>query len=208
MLRLFGGISPTCGNEAGGQTVTITGTNFTTAPAMTVSIGPGACTAVNVLNASTLTCLTPAGANGFKNVVVSNTYGSDTLVNGFRYFPVTNQPFNGADRPTDSLTAPVDTTLIASGNAGQLILLFYSLGGGPLPTPYGIAGLNLPAIYLFAANLNAEGYLLIPLSLAAGYGPLDLYFHVLGTDNVGKIMWAYGGNNPNGTGSVWYHLNN
>ena len=44
--------------------------------------------------------------------------------------------------------------------------------------------------------------------LPAGYGPLDLYIHSLGFDGAGKVVWAEGGNNPNGTGSVWYHLNN
>jgi hypothetical protein len=201
-------VSPTCGKEAGGQTVTVTGANFTTSPAMAVTIGGTACTGVNVVNAGTLTCNTPAGADGFMDVAVSNTYGNDTLVDGYRYFPVTNLPFNGADVPTDSLNTPAETVLIASGNAGNMFLVFYSAGGGPVSTPYGNAGLDVPIVYLFAANLNAEGYLTMPVNLPSGYGPLDLFVHLLGLDNLGNPVWSYGGNNPNGTGSVWYHLNN
>jgi hypothetical protein len=201
-------VSPKCGKEAGGSAVTLTGSHFTTSPAMTVTIGGAACTAVSVVNSTTLTCNIPAGTDGWEDVAVSNTNGSDTMVDGFRYFPVTTMPFNGTDVPTNSVDTPAQTTLIASGNPGALFLAYFSAGAGPLPTPFGNAGLDNPIVYLFAANLNAEGYLLLPVSLPSGFGPVDLYLHLLGADNLGKPAWSFGGNNPNGTGSVWYHLNN
>ena len=87
-------------------------------------------------------------------------------------------------------------------------LAFFSYGGGPQTTPYGTMGLDFPFYYLFSSNLNTQGYALIPLTLSAGFGPFDFYIHILGLDSGGNIVWSTGGNNPNGSGSVWFHLNN
>ncbi|MHC4529920.1 MAG: IPT/TIG domain-containing protein, partial [Planctomycetota bacterium] len=90
-------ISPNNGPQAGGTSVTITGTNFT----QTLSAGPtvkiGGISASNVVLVSTtsITCNTPAGTPGAKDVVVSMpdyispaTSGSSaTLTGGFTYNP-------------------------------------------------------------------------------------------------------------------------
>jgi len=203
-------ISPLCGPEAGGTLVTVTGDNFTINPSMAVSIGGSACTGINVLDSTTLTCNTPAGVNGWHEVFVENSNGNATLpaTSGFRYFPVTHLPFNGSNIPSESLNTPVVPTLIVSGNPMTPFISFFSLGGGPMSTPFGNAGLSNPFYNLFTSVIGSEGYFYLPLSLPAGYGPLDIYIHVLGLDNLGKPLWAYGGNNPNATGSIWFHLNN
>lgn len=201
-------IEPKCGMETGGTAVIVKGANFTVSPPMSVKIGGDWCTSLSWVDESTITCTAPAGINGFKDVVVTNIYGSDTLNGGYRYFPVNGYPFNGADVSTESLNTPAETTLIVSGKPLHMVLAFLSFGGGPLPSAFGNAGLDYPFIYLFTASLNASGYLLVPFDAPAGYGPLDVYVHTLGYDGSGNIVWANGGNNPNGTGSVWYHLNN
>jgi len=89
----------------------------------------------------------------------------------------------------------------------SLYIAFYSAGGGPLPTPFGIAGLDHPMIGILAAGLNEQGYDLLPVVPPAGWaGFKDFYIHVLGMSVTGKPVWATGGNNPNGSGSIWFHL--
>ncbi len=78
------GISPSSGPTAGGTPVTITGSGFTS-PA-TVRIKGVLATSVVVVNANTLTAVTPAGTAGSVDVsvVVSGNQGG-TLVGGYAY---------------------------------------------------------------------------------------------------------------------------
>jgi hypothetical protein len=163
---------------------------------------------MEVKDQATITGYTPLGPNGWHDVEIEGPFGGDTLVEGFRYFPTGGAPFNGADIHVESITAPADVTLIASGKALNPYIAFLSYGGGPTPTAYGLMGLDSPIFPLFASNLNAQGYGLLPLSLAPGLGPLDFYIHLLGVDPTGNPVWSEGGNNPNGTGGLWFHLNN
>jgi hypothetical protein len=78
-------ISPTGGSTTAGGTLTITG-NFFRSGATSVTIGGAACTSVNVLSATSLTCIKPAGTLGARDVVVTNTdLQTATLAGGFTY---------------------------------------------------------------------------------------------------------------------------
>lgn len=68
-------ISPLLGTTAGGTQVTVTGTNFTGATGVT--IGGTAATGVSVQGDTTLTCITPAHAEGTASVVVTTPQGSN-----------------------------------------------------------------------------------------------------------------------------------
>ena len=57
---------------AGGETVTITGTDFDLTAA-SVTIGGNPCTSVSVLNSTTITCVTPSNTSGTYDIVVTNT---------------------------------------------------------------------------------------------------------------------------------------
>lgn len=76
-------IAPASGPAAGGTAVTITGTNFTGATAVT--IGGTSATSIVVSNATTITAVTPAGTAGARNVVVTTPYGTGTGVGLFTY---------------------------------------------------------------------------------------------------------------------------
>ena len=78
-------ISPDSGPNAGGGSVTITGTDLT--GATSVTIGGNACTDLVVVNATTITCTVPAGTSGAKDVVVTTGGGNDTLPGGYTYVP-------------------------------------------------------------------------------------------------------------------------
>ena len=75
------------GPAAGGTMVTITGTNFVPNPDTNVTIGGNAATAVNVVDAMTLTCTTPMGAVGAANVIVTTPNGSSIPPGTFTYTP-------------------------------------------------------------------------------------------------------------------------
>lgn len=78
-------IRPDSGRPAGGEPVTITGTNF--AAGATVTFGAGAAAGVTVVDATTITLRTPAmNAEQTVDVVVTNPDGgSGTLPAGFTY---------------------------------------------------------------------------------------------------------------------------
>ncbi|MCI0342714.1 MAG: IPT/TIG domain-containing protein [Planctomycetales bacterium] len=81
-------ISPASGPTAGGTTITITGTGFQRngASQATVTIAGSAATSVQVLTATTIVCVTPAGPAGAQNVVVTNPDAqSATAAGGFTY---------------------------------------------------------------------------------------------------------------------------
>lgn len=82
------GINPNSGPTAGGTAVTISGTNFTHTISAnpTVTIGGNAATNVVLVSTTSITCNTPAGTVGAKDVVVTVPDGqSTTLTNGFTY---------------------------------------------------------------------------------------------------------------------------
>jgi IPT/TIG domain-containing protein len=79
-------ISPNTGSNGGGQSVTISGSNFTGATSAT--LGGTAITSFSVVNSTTITGVTAAHAAGVVNVVVNSPSGSGTLTNGYTYVAV------------------------------------------------------------------------------------------------------------------------
>ena len=73
-------VSPTSGATTGGQQLSITGTNF--ASGATVTVGGAACTNVVVVSSTSITCTTPAGTAGAKDVVVRNSDGQSVTATG------------------------------------------------------------------------------------------------------------------------------
>ncbi|MER7901636.1 IPT/TIG domain-containing protein [Streptomyces sp. NPDC096046] len=75
-------VSPTSGPTSGGTAVTITGTNLADTDSVTFD---GAPAPFSVINATTLSAVTPPGTAGAADVVVTNPAGSDTAVGAFTY---------------------------------------------------------------------------------------------------------------------------
>lgn len=79
----FTSISPPAGPIAGGQTLTLTGSGFSTIIGTpSVTIGGTSATSVVVVNDTTITCLTPAHTHGLVSVVL---VGVGTLSNAYTY---------------------------------------------------------------------------------------------------------------------------
>jgi formylglycine-generating enzyme required for sulfatase activity len=76
-------IAPNTGTTAGGFQITITGEYL--ALTTGVTIGGTPCTGVTVVNATTVTAMTPAGTLGNADVVISGGKGTITVVGGYRY---------------------------------------------------------------------------------------------------------------------------
>jgi len=76
-------VSPSSGSTSGNESVTITGTNFTNASA--VKFDTLSATSVVVVNATMITCLTPAHAAGLVDVSVTTPPGTGTGTDKYTY---------------------------------------------------------------------------------------------------------------------------
>jgi formylglycine-generating enzyme required for sulfatase activity len=79
-------IAPNSGITTGGYQITITGAYL--ALTTGVTIGGTPCSGVTVVNATTVTAVTPSGALGNADVVISGGKGTITIVGGYRYLSV------------------------------------------------------------------------------------------------------------------------
>jgi hypothetical protein len=109
----FASISPSTGLTPGGETVTITGTDF--AVGATVKFGDVNATGVVVNSTTSITAVTPAGAAGNTNVLISNPdSGTITGVGAFTYISTTIQAAGvGGSDWTFKCPAVIDTVQTA-----------------------------------------------------------------------------------------------
>ena len=116
-------ISPTSGDVAGLQNVTITGTGF--AAGATVRIGTSACTGVSVVSSTSITCQTSAqsAASGLTVRVTNSDSQFGELVSGYSYTTTTTTtttttvapaPVVVAAPSTSPTTAPVASVVVNS----------------------------------------------------------------------------------------------
>jgi uncharacterized protein YhjY with autotransporter beta-barrel domain len=139
-------ISPTGGPTAGGTGVTITGTNFT--GATSVTIGGAAATGVTVVNPTTITATTPAGAAGARDVIVTTPNGSGTGVGLFTYFSAptvtaispTSGPAAGGTSVTITGTNFTGATSVTVGGAAASGITVVNPTTITAVTPAGTAG--------------------------------------------------------------------
>ncbi|MGH6760857.1 MAG: IPT/TIG domain-containing protein [Phyllobacterium sp.] len=118
-------VAPSSGVETGGTGVTINGTGFTGATAVTFGGSPA--TSITVVNDTTITATTPAHAAGAVAVAVTAPGGNVSKPNGFIYLPVA------------PVAGPASAT-VGFGSANNPIML--NISGG---TPASVAVPILPA---------------------------------------------------------------
>jgi formylglycine-generating enzyme required for sulfatase activity len=130
-------ITPSSGAFSGGTAITITGQFL--AGTTSVTIGGVPATSVVVVNATTVTALTPAGSVGAADVVVSGAKGSTAVPGGFTYLSV-NVPswatlIEGAPDPAVVTDAALRNAITATGfawrirdNASQIEMLLVPPG--------------------------------------------------------------------------------
>ncbi len=202
-------ISPSTGTTAGGTSVTITGTNFVNG-ATTVTIGGASATGVSVASASSLTCTSPAGAAGARNVVVTVSGQSATLTNGFTY--VAPAPTISSISPSSGTTAG-GTSVTISGT-GFSVGATVTIGGasatsvtvlGPTSiscmTPAGAAGARTVAVTVSSqtATLTNGFTFVVPAPVISGIAPSNgptaggTAVTITGTDFSGATSVTIGG---------------
>lgn len=102
-------ISPSSGSTAGGTSVTITGTGFESNA--TVTFGGASAASVVVASETSLTCVTPSGTAGAKNVVVTNPDGGFSVTSTGGYTYATPTTTTTTTTTTTSTTTSTTTTL-------------------------------------------------------------------------------------------------
>ncbi len=115
------GVAPSSGPTSGGTAITVSGTGFV-AGQTTATIGGSALLNVTVVNATTLTATTPAGAAGAATIVVTVGLASGTLAGGFTFVPP----------PPVPASAPLDVTA-AAGNASARVTWTAPTSSGSFP---------------------------------------------------------------------------
>jgi len=83
------GVLPWAGTTAGGNSITISGTNLytNTITPTTVTVGGSSCNITNVTAPSSITCTTPTSiTGGAKNIVITTASGTVTSLGAFTYF--------------------------------------------------------------------------------------------------------------------------
>jgi PKD repeat protein len=201
------GISPSVGLFQGGTTVTVSGNYFLPSQDTEVFFGGEPAVNVVVVDANNITCDTPEyPIPDLVDVEVINSNGSDLLEKGFEFIPQSGAaPLNLTHIDTLNLFPGDIVRHAVTGQPGALYMVFLSLGGGPLNTPWGVMGLDVPFYHAFSFNLNAQGYHVVPLQLEDMGGYFEFYTHAIVDDK--PPVWAVGGNNPNGSGSIKWGLN-
>nr|WP_234902099.1 putative Ig domain-containing protein [Agrobacterium rubi] len=124
-------VAPNAGTSAGGVSVAIAGTNFSTmAASNTVKFGTDTAS-VTAATATQLTVTTPAHAAGVVNVSVNVGGQSATLTNGYTFVaPVTLSPTSGA---------------LPAGTVGTAYSQTVSVSGGTSPYSYALTSGSPPA---------------------------------------------------------------
>ena len=138
-------LSPNQGSDTGGTPVTITGSGFVSGGSLAVSFGGTAATAVTFVNATTITCTTPAHAAGTVDVVVTNGDGQpSTATNAFTYLGPADIAISGS--------APATAT-----NGGTFTYTTVVTNNGP-PAAAGVtATITLPPNVTLSSATSTQG---------------------------------------------------
>jgi len=116
-------VSPDEGPTTGGTSVTISGTNF--ASGATVTFGGAAATGVSVVNATTITAVTPARPAGDLDVTVTNPDGqSATLNDGFTYETAAAPTISSVTPSSGPTTGGTSVTIKGTNFASSVTVTF------------------------------------------------------------------------------------
>ncbi len=133
--------SATAADPAGGETITVTGTDFKTGA--TVTIGGTAAPAVSYVSATQITFTTPAKAAGDYDIVVTNTdTGSATYINGISYNGIPTWTTAAGSLGTFASGATISTITLQATEPDAGTITF-NITNGALPTGLSLTGANI-----------------------------------------------------------------
>jgi hypothetical protein len=156
-------ISPSSGSTLGGTNTTITGTNFT--GAISVTFDGLAATSINVVNSTTITCITPAHSAGAVNVIVTTGGGPSASFSSFTY----NTPPNitGISQLTGSTAGGTSVTITGTSFTGATSVTFGGLAATSLSI---VDSTTITCITPARATVGAVGVIVI-----TGGGPSNTF---------------------------------
>ena len=186
-------LSPNQGPGSGGTPVTITGSGFVSGGSLGVTFGGVAATAVNVVNATTITCTTPAHASGVVDVVITNGDGQPTTVtNGFTY---DLSPVITAMRPSSASTAGSGGVIFEGTNLNSVTSVdFGGVSGTIIVSSAGQLTVAAPA--------HAAGVVNVAVTNSAGTTTLTNAFTYIDNDDAARDFFV--GTNPSARWSYGY----
>ena len=132
--------STTGADVAGGETITLSGTNFKSG--ITVTVGGTTAPSVSIVSTTSITFTTPAKTAGDYDVVVTNPNGlSATLSNGISYngVPAFSTAAGNLGTLNPNVTISTITIVAAEPDGGTLA---YSVTSGALPTGLSLGSAN------------------------------------------------------------------
>jgi IPT/TIG domain len=168
------GLSPSAGRTAGNTLVTITGSDLTGTTG--VSFGGVAAYYVTVVNATTVTALSPAGSVGSVNVTVSTAFGTSPT-NASDVFTYVVQPVVTSSSPkAGPMTGGTSVTIIGTGFTGATAVEF-----GNIPTTNFVVNSDTSITAISIAGTPGLGYTVnVSVDTAGGSAPqvdtVDFYF--------------------------------
>jgi hypothetical protein len=179
-------IAPQSGSTAGGTSVSLSGTNFLSGA--TVNFDGTAATSVTVVNASTITAVTPPHTAGEANVKVTNTDGqSATLVGNIT--PLSNSGFE---------SGAVDWQLLGSGGTATVVDNPANAHSGNFYAELTTSSSTNHPVYYAANSSNVAEYFAVSpgdVIVFGGWG-----YHVSGD---GKARWGLEVSNSNKQNAVY-----
>ncbi len=167
-IPTFTSISPASGSVGGGDSATITGTNFTGATSVTIDGIP--VTSFTVNSPTSITITTPAGTTlGAKNVVITTPGGTATGPGAFTYVGQVTFNANGGtgSMPAQSGSSPAALNANAFSFTGSTFLGWNTAANGS-----GTAYSN-GATYPFTSSTTLYAQWLTVASVAPPVGPLS-----------------------------------
>lgn len=131
----------TAADPAGGQSVTLTGTNFATGA--TVTIGGTTAPTVSFVSATELTITTPAKAAGDYDIVVTNTDGGTaTFVDGISYNGIPSWTTASGSLGTFASDTTISTIALQASEPDAGTITF-NITSGALPTGLSLTGADI-----------------------------------------------------------------
>jgi len=167
------GISPNTGSDAGGNTVTISGSGFSAGSTVSFGTVPGA--DPTVVNSTMLTVIAPPGTDGTVNVTVTNPAGTSATSSADRYTYLSPPVVTAVSPARGSESGGTIVTITGSGFTGTTAVDF---GTVPASNVIVASDTSLTAVVPPTASAGSVDVTVTNPLGTSGTSPADQYSYV------------------------------